>query len=147
MALVLCLALAALVRSESPSKVAVQDLGLSPEKLAGVETLLRDAVTERRIAGGSALVIRRGRVVLSTTVGYQDVSYGLFDRPVLGAIYRDRDISDGLIETSWSMAENVRRMAGAPLLHQPGSAWEYGLVSYLYDWVDTATNSVLVLPC
>lgn len=55
------------------------------------------------------------------------ISYGLFARPHLGALYAKTGVSDGLIETPGTMADNVRRLALAPLLFQPGSAWEYGL--------------------
>ena len=43
--------------------------GFSPEKLERVTQLLNDAVTQKRIAGGSALIARHGKVVFLTTVG------------------------------------------------------------------------------
>jgi CubicO group peptidase (beta-lactamase class C family) len=55
------------------------------------------------------------------------ISYGLWGRPHLGEFYAKAGVSDGLIETPGTMADNVRRLALVPLLHQPGSAWEYGL--------------------
>jgi CubicO group peptidase (beta-lactamase class C family) len=51
------------------------------------------------------------------------ISYGLWGRPGLGELYIKAGVSDGLIETPGTMADNVRRLALAPLLHQPGSAW------------------------
>ena len=45
----------------------------------------------------------------------------------LGPYYQQAKISDGLAPADITLAENVRRLAGLPLKHQPGSAWEYGL--------------------
>ncbi len=53
--------------------------------------------------------------------------YRMIDRPILGRLYAEADICDGLTPSDHSLAENVRRLAKLPLLHQPGTAWEYGL--------------------
>jgi CubicO group peptidase (beta-lactamase class C family) len=42
-------------------------------------------------------------------------------------LYRKADICDGLTRPPFTLAENVRRLASLPLLHQPGSAFQYGL--------------------
>ncbi|MFO0814716.1 MAG: serine hydrolase domain-containing protein [Gemmatales bacterium] len=42
-------------------------------------------------------------------------------------LYSKADICDGLIRPSFTMAENMRHLAALPLLHQPGSAYQYGL--------------------
>jgi CubicO group peptidase (beta-lactamase class C family) len=55
------------------------------------------------------------------------ITYRFFDRPHLGKLYAEAGVSDGLAETPGTVAENVRRLAKLPLLHQPGAAWEYGL--------------------
>jgi CubicO group peptidase (beta-lactamase class C family) len=55
------------------------------------------------------------------------LSYRMFNRPILGRLYADAGICDGLAPCDHSLAENVRRLARLPLLHQPGTAWEYGL--------------------
>ena len=64
------------------------------------------------------------RHLLNHTSG---ITYGFWDRPILGKLYRDAGVSDGLMETPGTMADNVRRLAGVPLMFQPGAAWEYGL--------------------
>jgi CubicO group peptidase (beta-lactamase class C family) len=64
------------------------------------------------------------RHLLNHTSG---LTYGFWDRPVLGKLYREAGVADGLIETPGTMAENCRRLAGVPLMFQPGTAWEYGL--------------------
>lgn len=55
------------------------------------------------------------------------ISYRFFDRPVLGKLYVEAGVSDGLSETPGTIGDNVKRLARLPLLFQPGSAWEYGL--------------------
>ncbi len=41
--------------------------------------------------------------------------------------YQKAGICDGLTRPSFTLAENVRRLAALPLIHQPGSAFQYGL--------------------
>jgi CubicO group peptidase (beta-lactamase class C family) len=188
--------------------------GFVPEKLAAIDGLLSKAVEQRQIAGGAALVARRGKIVHLAKVGMQDaearvpiseatiyriasmtkpitsvaammlveegklglddpvakyvpefervrvlakdarpdqplanitaaaaspptirqllthtsgITYGFWDRPILSKLYREAGVSDGLAETPGTMADNVRKLAGLPLLFQPGTAWEYGL--------------------
>jgi CubicO group peptidase (beta-lactamase class C family) len=55
------------------------------------------------------------------------LSYGFLAGDRLGPLYRESKVSDGLAPTEGTLAENVRRLAGLPLKHQPGAAWEYGL--------------------
>ena len=57
------------------------------------------------------------------------LTYGFFGKPYLGDLYRNAGVSDGLIQTEGTIGDNVKRLAKLPLLHQPGSAWEYGLSS------------------
>ena len=42
-------------------------------------------------------------------------------------LYSKADICDGLTRPPFTLADNVRRLASLPLLHQPGSAVQYGL--------------------
>ena len=55
------------------------------------------------------------------------LSYRMLGRPIVGRLYAEAGICDGLTPCEQSLAENVRRLARLPLLHQPGTAWEYGL--------------------
>jgi CubicO group peptidase (beta-lactamase class C family) len=57
------------------------------------------------------------------------ITYGFFGKPFLGDLYRDAGVSDGLVQTEGTIGDNVKRLAKLPLLHQPGSGWEYGLNS------------------
>src|SRR5438309_6681177 len=53
--------------------------GFAPERLGRIRELLQEAVDRKQIAGGSALVARRGKVVTLATAGRADVEAG---RPV-----------------------------------------------------------------
>ncbi len=55
------------------------------------------------------------------------LSYGFLAGDRLGPLYREAKVSDGLAPADGTLAENIRRLAGLPLEHQPGAAWEYGL--------------------
>jgi len=55
------------------------------------------------------------------------LTYGLMGREYLLDHYRRVGVSDGLIETEGTMADNVKKLASLPLKFQPGSDWEYGL--------------------
>ncbi len=181
--------------------------GFDPAKLDKIASMLNEAVSNRQIAGGAALLARHGKTVYLATAGQRDaeanlpitedtiyriasmtkpitstavmmlydegklklddplskfipefknatvfvpgqpnpapaqreitihhvlthtsgITYKFFDRPGVGKLYAEAGVSDGLIETPGAMAENAKRIAKAPLLHQPGSSWEYGL--------------------
>jgi len=202
--------------------------GFDPDKLAAIDELLQRAASDRQIAGGAALVARRGKIVHLATAGMQDaeagvpiseatiyriasmtkpltsvaammlveegklaigdpvakfipefkqvrvlskdadadrpldqittevatpltvrhllnhtsgITYGLWDRPILGKLYREAEVSDGLIETPGTTADNARRLASVPLLFQPGTAWEYGLNTDLLGRVVEVASS------
>jgi len=186
-------------------------LGFSPEKLERIPALIKEAVEKKQIAGGVALVARRGKVIHLSTAGMQDlesktpmtdgvifriasmskpitsvavmqlvedgklnltdtlskyvpefkdmkvavpsqngksfelvkaereitihdllthtsgITYRIMSKPHVGKLYEEAGVCDGLVESSVSLAENVRKIAKLPLVCQPGSAWEYGL--------------------
>ncbi len=55
------------------------------------------------------------------------LSYRFFDRPRIAPLYVEAAVSDGLSETPGTIGDNVKRLARLPLLHQPGTTWEYSL--------------------
>jgi len=55
------------------------------------------------------------------------LTYRFLARKPFVDLYGKADICDGLTRPPFTLAENVRRLASLPLLHQPGSAYEYGL--------------------
>jgi CubicO group peptidase (beta-lactamase class C family) len=72
------------------------------------------------------------------------LTYRFFDRPVLGKLYAEADVSDGLCETPGTIGDNVLRLAKLPLLHQPGTAWEYSLsIDVLGRVVEVASGQTL----
>jgi CubicO group peptidase (beta-lactamase class C family) len=64
------------------------------------------------------------RDLLTHTSG---ITYRFWGRKYLTDLYRKAGVSDGLVHPEGTIADNVKRLAGCPLLHQPGTAWEYGL--------------------
>jgi CubicO group peptidase (beta-lactamase class C family) len=64
------------------------------------------------------------RDLLTHTSG---ISYRFIGDPAVADLYAKAGITDGLAETELDLAENVRRIAAQPLLHQPGERWSYGL--------------------
>jgi CubicO group peptidase (beta-lactamase class C family) len=64
------------------------------------------------------------RHLLTHTSG---ISYRFEGLPIIADLYAEAGITDGLAETELDLAENVRRIAAQPLLHQPGERFSYGL--------------------
>jgi CubicO group peptidase (beta-lactamase class C family) len=62
--------------------------------------------------------------LLTHTAG---LTYGFYNREPFSALYRKAGVSDGLVETEGTIAENCRKLATCPLLFQPGTKWDYGL--------------------
>jgi CubicO group peptidase (beta-lactamase class C family) len=198
-------------RADTLPKVSPEQAGLSSSGLKRLDALLQDAVDQQQIAGGVALLARKGKVGYLQAIGRQDVeagkpmapdtifriasmtkpvtsvavmmlvdegrlrttdpiskylpefksprvlvpaadgagyalvpaeraitvhhllthtsgiTYRFLGRPHLGPLYRQAGISDGLSQTEGTIADNVKRLAALPLLHQPGTAFEYGL--------------------
>jgi CubicO group peptidase (beta-lactamase class C family) len=55
------------------------------------------------------------------------LTYRFMAQEPFAGLYHKADICDGLNRPPFTMAENVRRLASLPLLHQPGSAFQYSL--------------------
>jgi CubicO group peptidase (beta-lactamase class C family) len=64
------------------------------------------------------------RHLLAHTAGF---SYRMAGEEPLATLYAEAGVSDGLSEVDFSLADNVKRLARAPLRHQPGEAFTYGL--------------------
>ena len=63
------------------------------------------------------------------------ITYGLINKPFVSKMYAEAGISDGLIETTGTIGDNVRKLANMPLVCQPGEAWEYGLNTDVLGYV------------
>jgi CubicO group peptidase (beta-lactamase class C family) len=80
-------------------------------------------------SGGDSKLVPAGREItirdlLTHTSG---LTYRFMAQEPFAELYHKADICDGLTRPSFTLAENVRRLASLPLLHQPGSAYQYSL--------------------
>ncbi len=94
-----------------------------PRVLAGPKEGSPPPAEVATVAAERPITIRQ---LLTHTGG---LSYRFAYPPVLGPLYVERGISDGLAETPGTIGDNVKRLAALPLLHQPGSAWHYSLAT------------------
>jgi CubicO group peptidase (beta-lactamase class C family) len=62
------------------------------------------------------------RHLLTHTAG---LGYGFLEPE--GGPYHKADVSDGMDQPGLTFEENARRLASAPLLYEPGTAWRYSL--------------------
>ena len=80
-------------------------------------------------SGGDSKLVPASREItihdlLTHTSG---LTYRFMAQKPFDQLYHKADICDGLTRPSFTLAENVRRLASLPLLHQPGSAFQYSL--------------------
>jgi CubicO group peptidase (beta-lactamase class C family) len=85
-------------------------------------------VLEMLTDGGHRTVPARREITLHDLLTHTSgISYRFFGQEPLSRLYARANVSDGLVETPWSLDENIRRLATVPLAHQPGEQWQYGL--------------------
>lgn len=74
------------------------------------------------------------RHLLNQTSG---LTYSFYNHPFIADIYRERGISNGLVQTEGRVGEMVNKLATVPLLFNPGESWHYGMnadvVGYLVE--------------
>ncbi len=80
-------------------------------------------------SGGDSKLVSASREItihdlLTHTSG---LTYRFMAEKPFAELYHKADICDGLTRPSFTLAENVRHLASLPLLHQPGSAYQYSL--------------------
>jgi CubicO group peptidase (beta-lactamase class C family) len=74
------------------------------------------------------LVPARRSITIRDLLTHQSgLAYGFNNAGPVGNGYREADISDGIAPPSFTLEENVKRLAAQPLLHHPGEADTYGL--------------------
>ncbi|KPK53531.1 MAG: hypothetical protein AMS22_07255 [Thiotrichales bacterium SG8_50] len=62
----------------------------------------------------------------------------------VGPLYKEAGVTHGLIQDDSVLAEKMKKLAGIPLLHQPGEKWTYGLgVDVLGRVVEVASGKTL----
>jgi CubicO group peptidase (beta-lactamase class C family) len=78
-------------------------------------------------ADGATAPARRDITVRDLLTHRSGLSYGFLNGGAVGDIYRKDGIADGLTVTSSTLAEAIDKLAAAPLMSQPGAAWNYSL--------------------
>jgi CubicO group peptidase (beta-lactamase class C family) len=71
--------------------------------------------------------VRRDITIRDLLTHRSGLSYGFLDSGPVGAAYRATGVTDGLTVTPGTIAENVDKLAAAPLQSQPGAEWHYSL--------------------
>lgn len=72
------------------------------------------------------------RHLLTHTSG---ISYRFSGVEPLTRLYAEAGISDGLSQTEGTIGQGMARLATMPLLHEPGTAWKYGLSTDVLGYV------------
>jgi CubicO group peptidase (beta-lactamase class C family) len=81
----------------------------------------RDADARDTVPAKNAMTVRD---LMTHTSG---LTYRFLGVEPLATIYAEAGISDALSQTDVTLEEQVKRLAGLPLLHEPGEEWHYGL--------------------
>jgi CubicO group peptidase (beta-lactamase class C family) len=63
------------------------------------------------------------RHLLSHTSG---LTYEFIAEEPLATMYREKGVSNGIIETEGTVADLTKKLGSLPLVHQPGEKWSYG---------------------
>lgn len=80
------------------------------------------------VGGDSKLVPASREITIRDLLTHTSgLTYRFMAQEPFAELYRKADICDGLTRPPFTMSENVRHLASVPLLHQPGSAFQYGL--------------------
>ncbi len=82
-----------------------------------------------KVEGGTVNFVpaRRDITIRDLLTHRSGLTYGFIDGGPVGTAYRASGVSDGLTVTPGAIADNVDKIAAAPLLSQPGAAWNYSL--------------------
>jgi CubicO group peptidase (beta-lactamase class C family) len=70
---------------------------------------------------------RRQMTIRDLLTHRSGLTYGFLDNGQVGNAYRDGGVNDGLTIVDVPLADNVDRLARAPLVSQPGAEWHYSL--------------------
>jgi CubicO group peptidase (beta-lactamase class C family) len=77
--------------------------------------------------GGAPTPARRDITIRDLLTHRSGLTYGFLDNGAVGSAYRSAGISDGLTVTPGTIADNIEKLAAAPLVSQPGAEWHYSL--------------------
>jgi CubicO group peptidase (beta-lactamase class C family) len=85
---------------------------------------------KQRVMGkepGSTVPVQRESTIRDLLTHRSGLTYGFLNGGAVGDTYRKTGVSDGLTVTPGSLAENIDKLAAAPLVSQPGEAFNYSL--------------------
>ncbi|WP_342618269.1 serine hydrolase domain-containing protein [Rhodoferax sp. GW822-FHT02A01] len=96
---------------------APESLGFVPARLQRIDAMLSDASNRRHLPGAVAMVVRRGKVVLQSSVGMQDANTGTAMSP--DSLFRIYSMTKPIVSVAVMMlAEQGRVLLGDPI-------WKY----------------------
>jgi CubicO group peptidase (beta-lactamase class C family) len=78
-------------------------------------------------ANGSLVAAKIPMTIHDLLTHRSGLTYGFIDGGTVGSAYRRLGVSDGLTVTEGTIGDNVKRLAQAPLLSQPGTEYNYSL--------------------
>ncbi len=90
----------------------------------------RDMKVLTRPAGGGEPTLvpaRRPMTIRDLLTHRSGLTYGFLDAGPVGSAYREGQVNDALTVVPGTLAENIDRLAKAPLVSQPGAEWHYSL--------------------
>lgn len=80
-------------------------------------------------AAGRTVPAQRQPTVRDLLRHTSGLSYTFLNKPGVADAYRRLGVDDGLAAPQRTLRDNMRRLAQAPLVMQPGSAWHYSLAT------------------
>jgi len=84
-------------------------------------------VLEGADASAAPVAARRAITVRDLLTHRSGVTYGFISGGPVGAGYRKNGVTDGLTSTTMTLEEGINKLAGEPLIAQPGTAFNYSL--------------------
>ncbi|MBI3493766.1 MAG: beta-lactamase family protein [Acidobacteria bacterium] len=78
-------------------------------------------------ADGTTTPARRAITIRDLLSHRSGITYGFLNNGPVGNAYRKEGIADGLTVMPTNLAEAIDKLAAAPLVSQPGAAWNYSL--------------------
>lgn len=97
----------------APARASAQDAAMKQR----IDAVIDRAIKEDRIVGLTMLVAKNGEIIYRRTAGWND-------REAKKTLLK---VSNGFDDLAVSLEENLRRIAAAPLLFEPGTAGAYAV--------------------
>jgi CubicO group peptidase (beta-lactamase class C family) len=82
----------------------------------------------RVFAGDQRVSVDREVTIFHLLTHTSGLTYGMSGlHAKVADLYRQAGVTDGIVESDLTVADNARKLAAQPLCFQPGSGWAYGL--------------------